>query len=71
MWDAIDALSAIARRREVSIAALALAWVLNAPDVTAPLIAPRRPEQFKDVEHALEIGLDDDDRAELARLFSR
>lgn len=70
LWDALEALEEAANRRDVSVAALALAWVLTAPDVTAPLVAPRRPEQFADVQQALEIELDEDDRAELAALFT-
>ena len=70
MWDALDALASAARRRDVSVSALALAWVLTAPDVTAPLVAPRRPEQFAAVQQALEIELDEDERAELAALFN-
>jgi aryl-alcohol dehydrogenase-like predicted oxidoreductase len=69
-WDALEALGEAARHRDVSVAALALAWVLTAPDVTAPLVAPRRPEQFADVQQALEIELDEDERAELAALFN-
>ena len=69
MWDALEALADAASRRDVSVAALALAWVLTAPNVTAPLVAPRRPEQFADVQQALDIELDEDDRAELAALF--
>ena len=69
MWDALDALTDAARRRDVSVSALALAWVLNAPDVTAPLVAPRRAEQFADIEQALQIELDEDERAELVALF--
>lgn len=68
-WDALDALTRAARGRDVSVAALALAWVLTAPDVTASLVAPRRPEQFADVQQALEIELDEDERAKLAALF--
>jgi aryl-alcohol dehydrogenase-like predicted oxidoreductase len=71
MWEALEALSDAASRRDVSVAALALAWVLTAPDVTAPLVAPRRPEQFADVQQALDIELDEDERAELAALFAR
>lgn len=70
MWDALEALDDAARRRDVSVAALALAWVLTASDVTAPLVAPRRPEQFADIQQALEIKFDDDDRAQLAALFN-
>jgi aryl-alcohol dehydrogenase-like predicted oxidoreductase len=69
MWDALEAFGERARRREVSVPALALAWVLTAPDVTAPLAAPHRPEQFADVQQALEIEMDEDERAELAALF--
>jgi aryl-alcohol dehydrogenase-like predicted oxidoreductase len=69
IWDSLDALAAAARRREVSVAALSLAWVLTAPGVTATLVAPRRPEQFTDVQQALEIALDQDERSELAALF--
>jgi aryl-alcohol dehydrogenase-like predicted oxidoreductase len=69
IWDSLDALAAAARRREVSVAALSLAWVLTAPGVTATLVAPRRPEQFTDVQQALEIALDEDERNELAALF--
>jgi aryl-alcohol dehydrogenase-like predicted oxidoreductase len=46
-----------------------LAWVLSAPGVTAPLVAPRKVEQFADVQQALEIELNEDERAELAALF--
>lgn len=69
-WQALDGLRAEARRRDVSMAALALAWVLTAPDVTAPLVAPRHPGQFADVRLALEIHLDQDERHALAGMFS-
>jgi 1-deoxyxylulose-5-phosphate synthase len=68
-WDGLDGLAAAARRRGVSVPALALAWVLSAPGVTAPLVAPRKVEQFADVQQALEIELNEDERAELAALF--
>jgi aryl-alcohol dehydrogenase-like predicted oxidoreductase len=69
IWDGLEGLAAAAREREVSVAALALAWVLTSPDVTAPLVAPRRPEQFADVEAALTIELDEPEREALASLF--
>jgi aryl-alcohol dehydrogenase-like predicted oxidoreductase len=69
-WNALDALTDAARQRDVSVAALALSWVLNAPDVTATLVAPRQPKQFTDVQDALDIELDEDDRAKLAALFT-
>jgi aryl-alcohol dehydrogenase-like predicted oxidoreductase len=71
LWAGLQALAAAAERRGVMVAVLALAWVLNSPDVTAPLIAPRNLAQFADVATALELHLDPDERAELAELFPR
>ena len=47
-----------ASEREVSMAGLALAWVLSAPGVTAALVAPRDGTQFAAVEEAWSIELD-------------
>jgi aryl-alcohol dehydrogenase-like predicted oxidoreductase len=41
-FDALDQLSVEATRRNASLAALALAWVLAHPDCTAPVIGPSR-----------------------------
>lgn len=68
-WRGLTGLQEAARVREVSMAALALAWVLSVPEVTAPLVAPRSPDQFADVEEALRIDLSADERAELTALF--
>lgn len=55
----IASLEAIAREREVSIAALALAWVRRHPLVTATIVSPRRTEQWDAVTDALAVDLDD------------
>jgi aryl-alcohol dehydrogenase-like predicted oxidoreductase len=59
---AIDALRAEAAERGVSMAALALGWVLTHPLVTAALIGPRSPEQFRPAIEALQVGLTAADR---------
>ena len=59
---AIDALRAVAAERGVSAAALALAWVLAHPVVTAALIGPRSPEQFEPAIESLQVGLTGADR---------
>jgi 1-deoxyxylulose-5-phosphate synthase len=56
-----------AAERGVSMAGLALAWVLSAPGVSAALVAPRDRAQFAAVEEALGVGLD---RAEWALVGS-
>lgn len=69
LWNGLHELAAAAGRRGMTTAALALAWVLSSPDVTAPLVAPKRPDQFDDVSAALNCRLDPDERTELAELF--
>ncbi|WP_433045145.1 aldo/keto reductase [Dactylosporangium sp. CS-033363] len=50
-------------------AAVALAWLLGRPGVTAPIVGPRVPEQLAVPAQALEVTLDDDAVARLNELF--
>jgi aryl-alcohol dehydrogenase-like predicted oxidoreductase len=59
---AIDALRAEAAERGVSVGALALAWVLAHPAVTAALIGPRSLEQFAPAVESLQVRLTGPDR---------
>jgi len=63
---AIDALRAEAAERGASTGALALAWVLAHPAVTAALIGPRSVEQFQLAIEAVEIRLTTTDRDRIA-----
>lgn len=65
----LERLKVEASRRGVSLAGLALAWVLSAPQVTAPIVGPRRPEHFEPVREALETPLSPDEREEIAALL--
>ena len=69
VFDALGAFAAEAESRGVSCAALALAWVLSHPDVTAAVVGPRRPEHLRPVEEALSLELDRVERDSLAALF--
>lgn len=62
----IDALRAAAAERGVNMGALALAWVLGHPQVTAALIGPRRVEHFDPWLEAVDIHLTRDEREALA-----
>jgi aryl-alcohol dehydrogenase-like predicted oxidoreductase len=42
---------------------------MSSPDVTAPIIGPRKPEHFAPVREALEIQLSGEERDRLANLF--
>jgi aryl-alcohol dehydrogenase-like predicted oxidoreductase len=59
-----------ADRRGVSSSGLALAWVMSRPDVTAPVVGPRRLEHLTAVREALELRLDVDEQDHLASLIS-
>jgi aryl-alcohol dehydrogenase-like predicted oxidoreductase len=47
-WDCIDAMRPMAEARGVSVAQIALAWVLHQPQVTSVIIGAKRPEQLAD-----------------------
>jgi aryl-alcohol dehydrogenase-like predicted oxidoreductase len=67
---ALDAFTAAAVARGVEPAALAIAWVLSDPQVTAVVVGPRRPEHLVSALAALELRLDPAERDELAGLFA-
>lgn len=54
----IEALQRVADQSGHSLTTLALAWVLDNPDVTAPIIGASRPEQLTDLFKAAELKLD-------------
>ena len=59
------ALDALATRRGVPHAQLALAWVLQSPGVTAPIIGASKPRHLLDAVAALGVTLSADEVAEL------
>ncbi len=61
-----DALSEIASARKVSMSAVALAWLLHRPAVTAPIIGANSPAQLADLLPAGDLKLSD---AEMQRLI--
>ena len=70
VWRGLDGLAALARERETTPAALALAWLLADPRVTAVILGPRRPEHLEPALAALAAPLSERERAELAGLFA-
>ncbi|HEX2044003.1 MAG TPA: aldo/keto reductase [Gaiellaceae bacterium] len=66
----LEALAGAARERGVATAALALAWVLGHPLVTAAVVGPRRPEHLDVARAALGIELSGEERRELGALFA-
>lgn len=64
-WHCIDTMRPIAEARGVSVAQIALAWLLHQPQVSSVIIGAKRPEQLADNLAAAQITLSAD---ELQRL---
>jgi aryl-alcohol dehydrogenase-like predicted oxidoreductase len=69
-FDALEELERHAAERGTSMAALALAWVLGVPEVTAVVVGPNTVEQLAPVRAALELELDAGERARLEAVFA-
>jgi aryl-alcohol dehydrogenase-like predicted oxidoreductase len=70
-FDALDGLERHAAERGTTGAALALAWLLADPRLTAVVVGPRRPEHLEPGLAALEVTFTEAERDELGRLFAR
>jgi aryl-alcohol dehydrogenase-like predicted oxidoreductase len=70
VWRGLERLRRWAADRDLTMATVAYAWVLNDGRVTAVLIGPRGPEQVRAALDALELRLSDSERRELAGFFS-
>jgi aryl-alcohol dehydrogenase-like predicted oxidoreductase len=70
VFDALEALERMARERGVSMAGMALAWLLGEPRLTAVVVGPTRPEHLEPVREALANPLDAATRDELSRIFA-
>ncbi|WP_239341791.1 aldo/keto reductase, partial [Frankia sp. CiP3] len=58
---AVDALTAVADKRALPTAQVALAWLLGKPGITAPIIGATKTKHLDDAVAALDIALDEDD----------
>ena len=61
----LKALDAVAQRHGISQAQVALAWLMQAPGITAPIASGTSPEQVQELLKALEVQLTPADVAEL------
>jgi 1-deoxyxylulose-5-phosphate synthase len=58
-FQVVDRVTEIARKRGISNAQIALAWVLAQPGITSPIVGARRMEHLDDAVAAVELKLDD------------
>ncbi|MET8447918.1 aldo/keto reductase [Streptomyces sp. NPDC005209] len=64
-WDIVDVLRVVAARHGVSVARVAIAWVLARPGVTSVIVGAKRPDQLTENLAALDLVLTEEDLAEL------
>jgi aryl-alcohol dehydrogenase-like predicted oxidoreductase len=69
MFDALEAFESAAAARGISMAGLAIAWLLAVPEVTAVVVGPTRAEQLSCVREALSVALSAQEHADLQGLF--
>jgi aryl-alcohol dehydrogenase (NADP+) len=60
-FEVVDRLSAVAKQRGDSNAQVALAWLLQKPDVTAPIVGASKMQHLEDAVRATEIELSDEE----------
>ncbi len=61
----IEAMRPMAAARGISVARIALAWLLHQPQVTSVIVGAKRPEQLADNLAAAEVELTDDELRQL------
>ena len=66
----VTSLQRLAREREVSIPALALAWLRQHPLVTAAIVSPRRTEQWDALTDAVAMDCDDALAEQIGAIFA-
>jgi 1-deoxyxylulose-5-phosphate synthase len=70
VYDGLELLAAAAAERGTTPAALALAWLLSDPRVTAVVVGPRRPGHLGPALEAARLPLDDAARRALSALWA-
>ena len=66
VYDAVDALDAVARERGTTVPQVALAWLLAQPGVTSVIVGANRMEQLEDNLKAAELRLTDEEITRLS-----
>ncbi len=65
IYDVVEELQPLVRDKGCSMAQFALAWVMNQPGISSPIIGPRTMEQLEDNLGAFDVTITDEDRAKI------
>jgi aryl-alcohol dehydrogenase-like predicted oxidoreductase len=68
VYDVVEELDGLAQPKDCTMVQLALAWVMQQPGVTSPIIGPRTMEQLEEYLGASTVALDDGDRHRIDEL---
>jgi len=68
-FDIVNRLTAVAEKRGLPNAQIALAWMLQKPGITAPIIGASKPGHLEDAVAALSVKLSDDELKQLEELY--
>ncbi|HZQ44738.1 MAG TPA: aldo/keto reductase [Acidobacteriaceae bacterium] len=68
-FDIVDRVVEIANERHAKPAQVALAWILNKPGVSAPIIGASKPDHLEDALAALQLKLSEDELRRLEELY--
>jgi len=71
IFDVVEGLQPLAEEKGLTLSQFALAWCLQQPGVTSPIIGPRTIEHLEDNLGALDVTLTDDDRGRIDRVARR
>jgi len=69
VFDSLESLEQLGQERGISMAGLALSWLLASPLVSAIVVGPMRPEHLEPVREALANPLSPQERDAVGRLF--
>jgi aryl-alcohol dehydrogenase-like predicted oxidoreductase len=69
-FDALEELEREAAERGVSMAALAVSWLLHTPEITAVVVGPNTADQLAPVGEALDVRLSPQEHDRLRQVFS-
>jgi len=71
IYDVVEGLEPIAAEKGVALSQLALAWCLQRPGITCPIIGPRTMEQLEDNLGALDVSFTEDELKRIDRVARR
>jgi len=69
-WDVVDAVYKVATTRGITMAEVALAWVLGRPGVVAPIVGATKLEHLEAALRALQLELTPEERASLEQPYA-